>query len=149
MNHLWYKMIREELRIIPAKVERVRYMQETLICPECRKEDDTTISGTPKHQQLWCHTVQYPQIWLLWLCIRRAFCIYLFTVRKRTGKKNESLFREKQLPTGITLVHWSTFLRFMRNCTKNWFIEVSFMQMKYHVRCFMRKQTRKSKDVRE
>ena len=33
---LGYKQVRTELRITPAKVERVRYMQEELICPECR-----------------------------------------------------------------------------------------------------------------
>lgn len=32
--------VREELRITPAKVERIRYMQEVLICPECRKDKD-------------------------------------------------------------------------------------------------------------
>ena len=29
--------VREELHIRPAKVERNRYMQEVLICPECKK----------------------------------------------------------------------------------------------------------------
>lgn len=32
--------VREELRITPAKVERIRYMQEVLICPECKKDKD-------------------------------------------------------------------------------------------------------------
>ena len=49
MEHLGYKFVREELRITPAKVVRVRYMQETLVCPVCRVEDETTIrvSRTP------------------------------------------------------------------------------------------------------
>ena len=49
MEHLGWQFGREELRITPAKVERVQYYYETLICPECRKEDDTTIirSGLP------------------------------------------------------------------------------------------------------
>ena len=38
-----HKEVRTELRITPAKVERVRYMQEELICPECRKDGDGTI----------------------------------------------------------------------------------------------------------
>ena len=42
MEHMGYTFIREELRITPAKVVRVRYMQEKLICPICREEDDTT-----------------------------------------------------------------------------------------------------------
>ena len=50
MEHLGYKYVREELRITPAKVELVRYYQETMVCPACREEMDTTIvaSGTPK-----------------------------------------------------------------------------------------------------
>ena len=32
--------IREEIRITPAKVERIHYMQEVLICPECKKDHD-------------------------------------------------------------------------------------------------------------
>ena len=32
--------VREEIRITPAKVERIRYMQEVLICPECKKDND-------------------------------------------------------------------------------------------------------------
>ena len=32
MEHLGYKTVREELRITPAKVERVRYIKETLVC---------------------------------------------------------------------------------------------------------------------
>ena len=30
--------VREELRITPAKIERIRYMQEVLICLECKKD---------------------------------------------------------------------------------------------------------------
>ena len=32
--------VREEIRITPAKVERIHYMQEVLICPECKKDND-------------------------------------------------------------------------------------------------------------
>lgn len=30
----------EEIRIIPAIVEKIHYMQEVLICPECKKDHD-------------------------------------------------------------------------------------------------------------
>lgn len=43
MEHLGWKFAREELRITPAKVERVQYYQESLVCPGCSEEDDTTI----------------------------------------------------------------------------------------------------------
>lgn len=55
-------MIREELRIIPAKVERVRYMQETLVCPECRKEDDTTIRNAKTPTVLMPHSPASPDM---------------------------------------------------------------------------------------
>ena len=32
--------VREEIRITPAVVERIHYMQEVLICPECRKDHE-------------------------------------------------------------------------------------------------------------
>ena len=32
--------VREEIRITPAVVERIRYMQEVLVCPECKKDHD-------------------------------------------------------------------------------------------------------------
>ena len=34
--------VREEIRITPAKVERIHYFQEVLICPECKKDKDGT-----------------------------------------------------------------------------------------------------------
>lgn len=42
MTPLKPTFVREELRITPAKVERIRYMQEVLICPECKKDQDGT-----------------------------------------------------------------------------------------------------------
>ena len=35
MEVIGKKVVREELRIIPAKVERIQYVQEVLGCPEC------------------------------------------------------------------------------------------------------------------
>lgn len=32
--------VREEIRITPAKVERIHYMQEVYICPECKEDND-------------------------------------------------------------------------------------------------------------
>lgn len=43
MEHLGWQFVREEIRITMAKVERIQYFRETLVCPECRNEDDTTI----------------------------------------------------------------------------------------------------------
>lgn len=38
MEVIGKKVVREELRIIPAKVERIQYVQEILGCPECKKD---------------------------------------------------------------------------------------------------------------
>ena len=43
MVTMGYTPVREELRITPAKVERILYLQEVAICPECRKDGDGTI----------------------------------------------------------------------------------------------------------
>lgn len=42
MQTVGYTEVREELRITPAKVERVKYLQEVAVCPECRKDGDGT-----------------------------------------------------------------------------------------------------------
>lgn len=115
MEHMGYTFIREELRITPAKVVRVRYMQEKLICPICREEDDTTITQAKTPTALM-RIVRHHRIWSLWLCTRKAFCICLSTDRKRTGKKKEFHFRERPPLTGITPVLWNTCYRFIRRC---------------------------------
>lgn len=62
MEHLGYKFVREELRIIPAKVVRVRYMQETLVCPVCRGEDETTIKAAKAPTPLLAHSPASPDM---------------------------------------------------------------------------------------
>ena len=42
METVSYVEVREELRITPAKVGRIRYLQETAVCPECRKDGGGT-----------------------------------------------------------------------------------------------------------
>lgn len=60
MTPLGHKEVRTELRITPAKVERVRYMQEELICPECRKDGDGTIVQAPTPTPLMPHSPASP-----------------------------------------------------------------------------------------
>ena len=61
MEHMGYTFIREELRITPAKIVRVRYMQEKLICPVCREEDDTTITQAKTPTALMPHSPASPE----------------------------------------------------------------------------------------
>jgi transposase len=62
MQFLSYKEVRTELRITPAKVERVRYLQEVLICPECRKDGDGTIVQAKTPTPLLPHSPASPSI---------------------------------------------------------------------------------------
>lgn len=50
-----WQYVREELSIIPAKVERIRYLQEVLACPVCGKEDEGTIVKAPTPTALLAH----------------------------------------------------------------------------------------------
>lgn len=57
--------VREELRITPAKIERIHYMQEVLICPDCKKDNDGTFkkgavpSGLLPHSPASASAVAY------------------------------------------------------------------------------------------
>ena len=65
MEVIGKKVVREELRITPAKVERIQYVQEVLGCPECKKDGASVIVGaeTPspllKHSLASASTVAY------------------------------------------------------------------------------------------
>lgn len=62
MEHMGYTFIREELHIIPAKVIRVKYMQEKLVCPVCREEYDTTIIAAKTPAPLMKHSLASPDM---------------------------------------------------------------------------------------
>ncbi|MCD8369872.1 MAG: IS66 family transposase [Clostridiales bacterium] len=62
METLGYQYVREELRITPAIVERVRYIQETLVCPTCRKEDEATIIKASTPAALLPHSPASPSM---------------------------------------------------------------------------------------
>ena len=51
-----YTQVREEIRITPAKVERVRLMQEVAICPACKKDGDGTIVKATVYPSLLPHS---------------------------------------------------------------------------------------------
>ena len=62
MEHLGWQVVREEIRITMAKVERIQYFRETLVCPECREEDDTTIVHSDVPAPLLKHSLASPSI---------------------------------------------------------------------------------------
>lgn len=62
METMAWAFVREELRITPATVERIRYMQEVLVCPVCREEDSTTIVKAPVPTALLPHSPASPSM---------------------------------------------------------------------------------------
>ena len=62
METITWQFVREELRITPAKVERVHYMQEVLACPACREEDTGTIVKAPVPAGLLPHSPASPSL---------------------------------------------------------------------------------------
>lgn len=53
LNHTF---VREEIRITPAKVERIKYYQEVLICPECKKDHDGSFKKASVPEALIPHS---------------------------------------------------------------------------------------------
>ena len=56
MTTIGYTDVREELRITPAKVERILYKQEVAVCPECRKDGDGTLVKAATPTALFPHS---------------------------------------------------------------------------------------------
>jgi len=60
MTPLGKKLVREELRITPAKVERIQYIQEVLICPRCKDDDEPVIIQAETPSPLMKHSLASP-----------------------------------------------------------------------------------------
>lgn len=60
MEVIGKKVVREELRIIPAKVERIQYVQEVLGCSECKKDGASVIVGAETPSPLLKHSLASP-----------------------------------------------------------------------------------------
>ena len=50
------KFVREEIRITPAKIERIHYLQEVLVCPECHKDHDGSFKAGVVPKSLFPHS---------------------------------------------------------------------------------------------
>lgn len=99
MEHLGYKFVREELRITPAKVVRVRYMQETLVCPACREEDDTTIKEAKTPTALLAHSPASPDMVAMVMYQKSFLHLPFYRQSKDWRQKGVPLPRE-------TAAHW-------------------------------------------
>lgn len=105
METLGWVYGREELRITPAIVERVRYMQETLVCPACREEGDTTIVKAPLPTALLAHSPASPSI--------VAYVMYQKFVNAVPFYRQEMDWMQKGAPLA-------------RETTSNWCIKCAF-----------------------
>lgn len=62
MEYVTETFVREELRITPAKVERIHYYQEKWQCPECKKDGDGTFAESQTPTALIPHSPASPSI---------------------------------------------------------------------------------------
>ena len=60
MEVIGKKVVREELRITPAKEERIQYVQEVLGCPECKKDGASVIVSAETPSPLLKHSLASP-----------------------------------------------------------------------------------------
>lgn len=60
MIHLGEEVVREELKIIPAEVKRIQYVQETVICDTCKKNDMGIITKAQVPSPLFQHSYASP-----------------------------------------------------------------------------------------
>jgi len=146
MEHLGYKFVREELRITPAKVERVRYMQETLMCPVCRQEDETTIVEAKTPTALFAHSPASPDMVAMVMYQKSFLHLPFYRQSKDWMEKGVPVPRETAAHWYIT-VHWNTSLQSMKPCIRSCWQERSSMQMRFPVRCFMKREKLPLQDI--
>lgn len=60
MKTIGYTAVREELRITPAVVERIMYLQEVAVCPQCKKDGDGTFAKAVTPSALMAHSPASP-----------------------------------------------------------------------------------------
>jgi transposase len=96
MNRLGYTFVREELRVIPAKVYRVQYFQEKLVCPACHEEDDTTITSAKTPTPLFSHSPASPDMVALVMYNKGALYLPFYRQEMDWKLKGVPLSRETQ-----------------------------------------------------
>lgn len=57
MVEIGTKTIREEIKITPAKVERIIYVQHNYVCPQCREDGEPTIVQAPVPTAVIQHSI--------------------------------------------------------------------------------------------
>ena len=99
MEVIGKKIVREELRIIPAKVERIRYVQEVLGCPECKKDGASVIVGAETPSPLLKHSLASPST--------VAYAMYRKYVNSIPLYRQEADWKQMGVKLGrATLANW-------------------------------------------
>lgn len=62
LTYLGKEVVREEIRIIPAQVERVQIVRECYICSQCKEDDVTEIAKAAVPSPLLKHSLASPSI---------------------------------------------------------------------------------------
>lgn len=111
MVTIGYTEVREELRITPAKVERIKYMQEVAICPECKKDGDGTIVKAVVPAALMAHSPASPSA--------AAYIIYHKTFMGTPYYRQESGMSQ----LGLTLPR-ETMANWYIHCAEDYFYPI-------------------------
>lgn len=119
MVTMGYTEVREELRITPAKVERIKYMQEVAICPECRKDGDGTIVKAKTPAALMPHSPASPSA-VAYIIFDKTF-MGLPYYRQESGLKQLGLTLPRE-----TMANWYIY------CAEEYFLPI-YEQMHVHL----------------
>ena len=142
MDTLGYKFVREEIRITPAKVERIHYMQELLICPECKKDGDGTLVQAQAPASLLKHSPVSASM-AAYIMYQRTFnSLPYYRQENDMAQLGALIFRGKQSQTGISAVQKDISCQSMKGCMSCFWNAASSMQTRCHARCCMKKERR-------
>lgn len=99
MEVIGKKVVREELRITRAKVERIQYVQEVLGCPECKKDGASVIIEAETPSPLLKHSLASPST--------AAYVMYQKYVNSIPLYRQEADWKQMGVKLGrATLANW-------------------------------------------
>ncbi len=103
MIHLGYKQSREELEIIPAKIQRIRYMVQSCMCPACQGDGDTTIVTASAPTALIKHSPVSPSAGVYVIYQKSGLELPFYRQEMDFAQKGAVIPRETQANWYITL----------------------------------------------
>lgn len=134
LRPLGKEVVREELEYIPAKLQIVRYVRMSYECPACKHTDHPFIKKAFTPTSLMNHSLASPSS-VANVMYQKYGTACLFTARKRTGNRWESLFPERPWRTGSSGVLRIIFFLLWNICGRFFFPVISSIVMKHLSRC--------------